>query len=195
MPAIVDHDQRRRELAEVAARLVAEGGADAATVRGVAGAAGYSTKVVSHYFADKRALLLLTNRHAADRSGMIAEASQCDGPDAGAYACALLPLDEARRQNWLVWFAFWGLAITDPEFAAEQRAGVRGARARLTELMAADPRFRGLSSKGRADQARTLLTQVMGVAVQAMFEPEDWNAGRQIEAIREHLAALGAENA
>jgi AcrR family transcriptional regulator len=57
MPAVIDHDARRTALAEIAADLVANGGAEAATVRAVAAAAGFSTKAVTHYFPDKRALL------------------------------------------------------------------------------------------------------------------------------------------
>ena len=142
MPAVVDHDQRRRLVAEVAARLVAQGGAEAATVRAVAEAAGYSTKVVSYYFADKRALLLMTYRHAADHSSVVAEASQTEGaPDAGAYILSLLPTTDGLRQDWMVWFAFWGMAITDPEFAAEQRLRVRRARERIAELLGVDLRL------------------------------------------------------
>src|SRR4051794_27554166 len=111
MPLVVNPSQRRRDVAAVAARLVAEGGAEAVTVRAVAEAAGYSTKIVSHYFADKRALILSTYRYAADRSAAIAEASQAPGSsDAQAYIRSLLPTDDATRQNWKVWFAFWGLA-------------------------------------------------------------------------------------
>jgi Uncharacterized protein conserved in bacteria len=65
MPAVIDHDARRNTLAEIAADLLATGGVESATVRAVAAAAGFSTKAVTHYFPDKRALMLLTYRHAA----------------------------------------------------------------------------------------------------------------------------------
>ncbi len=57
MPKQVDHEQRRREVAAVAADLVAAHGRRALTVRNVADAAGYSTTVVSHYFDDLADLL------------------------------------------------------------------------------------------------------------------------------------------
>ena len=43
MPRQVDHDARRLEVAEVAARLIAQVGVERVTVRELAKAAGYST--------------------------------------------------------------------------------------------------------------------------------------------------------
>lgn len=50
MPKIVDHDQRRRELAEAAWKVITEVGIDGATTREIARASGYSTGVLAHYF-------------------------------------------------------------------------------------------------------------------------------------------------
>ena len=52
MPKIVDHEQRRREVALAAARIIIDSGRSALTVRNVAQATGWSTTVVSHYFDD-----------------------------------------------------------------------------------------------------------------------------------------------
>lgn len=191
MPAIIDHDQRREELAEIAAGLVATGGTEAATVRAVARSAGFSTKVVSHYFENKRALLLATYRFAAQRSERITEASQEGSEvDVATFATALLPIEPAQRQNWLIWYAFWGHAITDPEFAAEQKSQVDGARLRIEALMARDPQFEAVTPAVRAQAARETLTEVIGVALQAVFDPAYWTARRQRSAVRARLSAL-----
>ena len=47
MPITVDHEQRRREVAEVAAELIAHRGLERVTVREIAAATGFSTTVVS----------------------------------------------------------------------------------------------------------------------------------------------------
>ena len=57
MPRIVDHDARRRRVAEEAAELIAERGIDAVTFREIGERAGCSTAIVSHYFRDKRDVL------------------------------------------------------------------------------------------------------------------------------------------
>ncbi|MFA5632728.1 MAG: helix-turn-helix domain-containing protein, partial [Porticoccaceae bacterium] len=68
MPLIVDHDARRDELSAVVAQLIATRGLEAVTVRATADAAGYSTRVVSHYFSGKRELLLYCYRYISERS-------------------------------------------------------------------------------------------------------------------------------
>ena len=64
MPRVVDHEARRAEVAAVAADLIAQRGLDGVSVRDVAAAGGYSTTVVTHYFASKRELLLHAYRSA-----------------------------------------------------------------------------------------------------------------------------------
>lgn len=184
MPAAIDHDQRRLALAEVAADLVAAGGADAATMRAVAQAAGFSTKAVTHYFADKRALMLLTYRHAALSSQALTDASQPVGrADVAALLHSLLPIDAKVERNWRVWFSFWGLAIADPEFAAEQRDRVRDFVGRIAAILASDPRFADLSAEERPALAGDLLAQLIGIVTQVVFDREQWPPKRQIGAI------------
>src|SRR4051794_6510787 len=136
MPRYVDHDARRDHVASIAADLVASHGVEALTVRKVAEAAGYSTAIVSHYFADKRDLLLSTFRSGADRSTARFEAAVAKKDARLRDALeALLPLDDQRRADWCLWFTFWGIAATDAELAAEQRRRVRTARTRVERVL------------------------------------------------------------
>jgi len=194
VPAIVDHDQRRQELAAIAATLVATGGADAVTVRAVARLAGFSTKAVSHYFENKRALLLATYRFAASRSATITEATQT-APDIDVirFVQALLPIEPAQRQNWLIWYAFWGHAITDSEFAMEQRSQVDRTRLRIRELMQRDLRFQSSTPAMIRRSARDALSEVIGVSLQAIFDQSYWTPARQRIAVKRRvLACAGA---
>jgi AcrR family transcriptional regulator len=191
MPAIIDHDARRATLAEVAADLIAAEGLEAATVRRLAVAAGFSTKVVSHYFTDKRALLLMTYRFAADDSARRAERTRpVEGADARAHVLSLLPLEPVMLRNWKVWFAFWGFAISDDEFAGEQRRQVVRARMQLSEALVRDHAFRRLDEPARERAARELITLVIGIALQATFDPDDWPAARQAQPILDRMDNL-----
>ncbi|GEN98679.1 hypothetical protein NSE01_05120 [Novosphingobium sediminis] len=191
MPAAIDHDARRIALAEVAADLVAAGGAEAATVRAVAAAAGFSTKAVTHYFADKRALMLLTYRHAALGSKARTEASQpAEGGDIAAMLHALLPTDPTVERDWRVWFSFWGMAIADPEFAAEQRTRVRELVGRIGDVLACDPACAHLAADERQPAASALLAALVGIATQVVFDPEAWPAAEQVRAIDSACARI-----
>lgn len=68
MPPPVDHEARRPKIAEIAAEIIAQEGLEAATMRRVAAIADCSTTVVTHYFANKRELLLWTYRVAAEHA-------------------------------------------------------------------------------------------------------------------------------
>jgi len=128
MPLIVDHDARRREVGAIAARLIATSGLEGVTVRDVARIAGFSTAVVSHYFDNKRALLLFVYRMALMDS--VARVQRRRDTGAGLQKCleALLPLDRNRRDRWKIWFTFWGMAMEDAAFLAEQQQRGREAR-------------------------------------------------------------------
>jgi AcrR family transcriptional regulator len=182
MPRIVDHAERRRIVAEVAADLVAEGGIDAVTVRDIAARAGTSTAIVSHYFRGKRELLLVTFDQAAGRARRrFAAALAADPADLRGCCEALLPLDDERRRDWQVWFSFWGRAVADPELGANQRRRVRETRARIAEVvLAARP---DLDVDGATAHARRILTAITGIATQAVFDPQDWPAERQREVL------------
>lgn len=191
MPAAIDHETRRIALAEVAADLVAAGGAEAATVRAVAAAAGFSTKAVTHYFPDKRALMLLTYRHAALSSQVRTDASQPEGrADIAALLRALLPTETKVERDWRVWFSFWGLAIADPEFAAEQRGRMREFVGRIAECLARDPAFAHLAVDALPEAASALFAALVGIVTQAIFDPDGWPAARQVDAIERELARI-----
>ena len=67
MPKLVDADQRRGELAEAAARVIARSGIDGASMREVAAEAGWTTGALVHYFANKQELLAFTLQASLDR--------------------------------------------------------------------------------------------------------------------------------
>ncbi len=62
MPKIVDHAQRRDEIALVACQAVAKYGFEQATVARIARAAGYTTGMVAHYFDSKQDIILAALR-------------------------------------------------------------------------------------------------------------------------------------
>jgi AcrR family transcriptional regulator len=192
MPRYVDHDARRDLVARVAADLVAEEGLEALTVRRVAEAAGHSTTVVSHYFADRRDLVRATYRAAAARSSARFDAALV-AADAPLQACleALLPLDEQRARDVRTWLAFWAMAVADPELAAEQDARVQSARRRIVDVLAAE-QVRGRVRAGLElpDVAYRLLVVVHGVGTHAAFDRGYWTPGRQRQAVADALAEV-----
>lgn len=181
MPLVVDHPKRRSEIVELVARIIATRGLEAVTVRSVAEAAGCSTAVVSHYFAGKRDLLLRCYQFAEARSNALLEAAAAaHNGDLAETLDVLLPHHPQARESWLVWVAFWGVAIADPEFSVVQQQQIKESQGRIARLLAASPRQKsGASDSHNRDAATNLLTMLMGIAVQAAFDPADWPRERQ----------------
>jgi AcrR family transcriptional regulator len=194
MPVSVDHEARRTQVVAVASRLIAEAGLEAVTFRDVAEAADCSTAIVSHYFHNKRELLVLTYHSSIERGTQRCEAALASAEgDLKAYLAELMPLDDERVIEWKIWLAFWAKAVADPEIAQLQRNCILRTRSNLVRVMTNLTRrgaFQGGLDLPR--EARRLLTLLIGIAVQVLFDPEDWPASRQHALIDAELKKLYA---
>lgn len=187
MPAAVDHDDKREAIARIAADLIAARGLDAATIRQVAAAAGYSTTVVTHYFTHKRAMLLAAYRHAAESTQrrFDALAATCSS-DPLSRLEILLPIDEEGRRAWRVYLQYWPLADHDDQLAAEQRWwSANGTALIRTALLQARPEIHDADGK-----ATIALSALLGIAIQATFDPDGWPAKRQCAMWQAHCRLL-----
>lgn len=129
MPKRVDHEERRRLIAEAVRRIAADRGLEAVSLGEVAAEAGISKGLVQHYFPTKDAML----RHATASLRTQVEDRIGNPATLRDVAIALLPLDEAGRADALVANAFLVRALRDDEIADRFRTG----RAQLTEALAA----------------------------------------------------------
>ncbi len=192
MPRQVDHNLRRSEVAELAARLIATHGPEGLSLRAIAAAAGVSTTAVTHYFSRKQDLLLHAYSAAVAHAGERIAAVPADDPNRlQAHAEAVLPLDAPRRADWRTWFGFFGAAICDPDLAALQRRRVTSFRRLLAQIITAEQQAGRLEKTLDPErQARKLLALIHGIASEASFDPEDWPPARQRELIAEAIAAM-----
>jgi len=181
MPARGDHEERRQEVALIASGLIADGGLAAATHRRIAEVAGCSTTVVSHYFADKRDLVHATYRQVGDRVNARLAAAAEHGEENRLLALleALLPLDADRTRDWRLLMAFLGLAATDSELTEEQRRRATAAREQIHLALRDEQNAGRIPPAVDVDAAaRSLLSLVLGVGMQALFDPGEWTAER-----------------
>src|SRR5450432_680443 len=114
MPKIVDHEQRRNEIALVACRVVAQHGFDQATIVRIAREAGYTTGMVAHYFDTKQdivtAALRLILRRIEER---LTPSGAGEQPELLVLLTEALPVDETRYIECAFWIAFWGQVPAD----------------------------------------------------------------------------------
>ena len=176
MPKIVDHDERRRELAAAVWRVICARGPEAVTIRDVAAEAGWSSGALRHYLPTREELLLFAFEQAALRAATrIREAG--DAPLVELLEQAL-PLDEERRQEALIWFAYVGIAPSHPRLAASLERAYEQILDWLT------------SKVERRDRASVLFAAVDGITVQALAMPASMTPARQRAALRLQLDAI-----
>ena len=196
MPAVVNHEERRQQIARIAADLISSVGLDAMTMREIAAAAGFSTTIVTHYFASKRELMLYTYRASVDHAQARVDAVIArDACDLQGSIEALLPFDESSLKDWKVFLAFWQIAQVDPDFAAEQRAQAANADNILRRVLKARAAAgRGLREADVEATSRRLLVFIVGLAVQAVFDTVGWSPQAQRAFLNFELRTLaGAE--
>jgi AcrR family transcriptional regulator len=176
MPKIVDHDERRRELAGAVWRVICARGPEGVTIRDVAAEAGWSSGALRHYLPTREDLLVFAFRLAGERASERIRAAG-DAPAATILEEAM-PLDEERRQEALIWFAFVGLAPSHPTLAAELDRAYCDIIERLARRV------------GGRRRAEALFAAVDGITVQALAMPEQMTPARQRAALRLHLKAI-----
>lgn len=126
MPKRVDHQERRRQIADALLRVAAARGLHAAGMREVAAEAGVSLRLVQYYFGTKEELLLFATQQLAARfseRGMarisrLKEAGSTRPRDViAAILAEALPADEEMRTFYVVYTAYLALSLTDPALA------------------------------------------------------------------------------
>lgn len=141
MPKIVDHEERRRELAEAVWRVILRDGVEGVSVREVAAEAGWSAGALRHYFGTKEALLVSAARLLEERvMGRLAGGPRGRTPREAVRAalCEVLPLDEERRREGAIWLAYANRSMVDGRIADEHEIvfdGMRELCVRVTREM------------------------------------------------------------
>ncbi|RSN24657.1 TetR family transcriptional regulator [Amycolatopsis sp. WAC 04169] len=160
MPKRVDHEDRRRQIAAAVRRIAADRGLEGVSLNEVAAEAGISKGFVQHYFASRDDML----RFAATtlRGGL--EERIATPLRVRDLLIALLPLDDAGRDDALVANAFLVRALKDPEIAGHFRTGhglLRDAVAALLSAAQTDGEL--VQSIDPATEAVLLLSLVSGL--------------------------------
>ena len=125
MPRVVDHEQRRHELAEAAWRVIVKHGLDGTTTRLIARESGYSAGVLAHYFESKDEILLEALRISHDGvDRRIREAvDDLAGFDALRTFCIeVLPISEQPVRETHLEMSMWSRALVNDELRSVQRA-------------------------------------------------------------------------
>ena len=193
MPKAVDHEARRRELAEAVWRVISTDGVHRASVRAVAAESGWSTGSLRHYFPTQDSLLAFAMELLADKAR--ARMQAIDDHDSRAVlrrvAQALLPLTPEHRVEVEVWLALLARAQVDPGLQRAERDNREALLAMLSAVLWRATAHGELSESRNPDlEAVRFLAVVDGMTLACVFYPERINAEAALKVIDQHLDDL-----
>ncbi|MFB7253632.1 TetR/AcrR family transcriptional regulator [Streptomyces nojiriensis] len=142
MPRQVDHESRRRLIAEAVCDLADEHGLEGVTLRDVAARAQVSMGAVQRCFRTKEEMLVFALGHIGERIGervrarLVRSPAQSAGTALGLAATEISLLREEHRAEARVWLAFVAQAAVNEALAGTLRANHAALQEAFTRLVA-----------------------------------------------------------
>ncbi|MCP3740290.1 TetR/AcrR family transcriptional regulator [Rossellomorea sp. BNER] len=192
MPKIVDHEKRKKLIAEATWRVILERGMEGATVRNIAKEAGLSLGALRHYFSTHDDLLVyameLVKENAINR---IVQISKQDLPPKERVLKILLeivPTNEITMTEAEVWFAFIAHARHKKNVIDANQDGVYLGVERLVHSLENLELLRdGLDIVVETER---LYAIVDGLALHAILEPERLDKEKITRVLTLHLQSI-----
>jgi TetR/AcrR family transcriptional regulator, transcriptional repressor of bet genes len=192
MPKIVDHAQRREEIALVACQVVATHGFEQATIARIARAAGYTTGMVAHYYESKQDIILAALRLMLVRiEERLTRERESGEANLLSVLSELLAIDAQRFTECAFWMAFWG-QVSAHKKLKRLNAWVHREYMRLYARCFAEhwPEWSTWPQAVREHVQRSAVTFINGLTAGAVTSPRDWPAAVQIEQLSLQLELL-----
>lgn len=194
MPKVVDHEERRRELAEAVWRIVRRDGIDHASVRAVAAESGWSSGSLRHYFPTQDALLGFAMELAYLR--FLARLEKIDTTAGNrevlrSLAHEMLAMDEDRRVEAAVLLSFLPRAMVEPSLHEMERFGTRQLYDEIARVLTAAQQAGELrAGVVPLKAARLLVALIDGLNIHHGLGPDEVTAEEMVEALDERLDSL-----
>ncbi|MFF4388097.1 TetR/AcrR family transcriptional regulator [Streptomyces sp. NPDC001552] len=176
MPRQVDHEGRRRLIAEAVCHLADERGLEGVTLRDVAARAQVSMGAVQRCFRTKEEMLVFALGHIGERidervrARLVRSPAQSAGTALGHAAAEISLLREEHRAEARVWLAFVAQAAVSEALARTLKANYAALQEAFTRLIS-----EAREGSGRAApldpqrEARTLLALADGLTTHVLI--------------------------
>ena len=187
---------RKTLVLEAAARLIADEGLLAATMRRIAEAAGISLGTLTHHFESIDDLLAQALELASIQftEALLAKGANGTGLVRLHALCrAVLPDDVATVRQWRLWIQFWSRAVYDPELTRMHDKRYRAWHATVEEVIQSGIDDGSLRSNLHKQEAtRHLVALVDGVCFQVALEGGGMTPAQGLRIIKRVVDELAA---
>ncbi|MFD5830345.1 TetR/AcrR family transcriptional regulator [Lentzea sp. NPDC060358] len=197
-PRVVDPAARRQAVAEAVFRVVVRDGVEQASLRNVAVEAGLAIGSVRHYFDTHDDMIVFAVEaliHSIDERVFAHVAAMGDRTDprrpGERVLGEVLPLDERRRDEAVLWLAFATAARTRPSLlphAERLYDGLRRLCLRAVTVMAEAGTIS--ASLDLALEAERLASLLNGLTVDGVLHPDRMTPELTVSLLRRHLDSL-----
>ena len=195
MPKVIDHEVRRREVADAAWRIIAQHGLDGLTLREVGRSMGRSTTAVTHYFPDREALIVAVAHQVItgwQRDFDELTANRDAETAIGLGALWALQYGEVERAHSRAFLSMVDVAATLPTVRDDLDNWDRWLIARTVSDM--DEWMKSLKMQPPVDAstaARLLHHFCLGLTLSGSYTSEPDLHARQVEMLREFFVGIG----
>ncbi|GII64596.1 TetR family transcriptional regulator [Sphaerisporangium krabiense] len=202
----MDPEERRRVVAEAVFRVVRREGLEQTSLRNVAAEAGLAIGSVRHYFAGHTELMLFAMREMSARiiARLTVHADRLLDPSAPLspderretvvrMLAELLPLDDERHAEVVVWLSFAAAARTRPELRPHADELYDGLVSLTTRVLEGAHRAGRLHPNADIPlEARRLCALIDGLSLEAVFHPGRLDPATMLAVLKAHLTTLQA---
>lgn len=192
MPKIVNHEERKRQIAKAMWRVILDKGMEGATVRNIAEEAGLSLGALRHYFSNQDDLLVyamtLVQERATERIVTVVQQDLPPKEKVMAVLLEIVPVNEETLAEMEVWFAFMayvkhrkdelGVPLDGIWEGVQKVMGYLDASGLLREELDLDL------------ETERLYALIDGIAIHAFFEQDRLDADRITRTIRYHIDSI-----
>ncbi len=182
----LNHEERKLQLTEACAHLIATKGYSHTSVRDVASRVGISTGTLLHHFPTKEHLLVGTLQHVGNDflSHMHDALAGADPVPDRLRRFTRAVLETPRHDiGWQVWIAFWHEASINPEIAPAANEQSAVTEELLTQVIREGTRAGQLRSADPAMSAVELLVLIDGCVIRLFGEPGRLEHDQAIEMV------------
>ncbi|MEG7333992.1 TetR/AcrR family transcriptional regulator [Bacillus sp. 0102A] len=195
MPKQIDHEKRRKQIAEATWRVILERGMEGASARNIAKEAGLSLGALRHYFSTQDDLLVFAMKLVQEKvMARIKDITMRDVPPKEKVLHILLeivPTNEETIREMEVWFAFTVYARHKKERFDANYDGIYSGMRNLIAYLA---EFDLLKQDADKDiEAERLYALIDGLALHAMLDPVRINKDRIERVIMQHIESICVE--
>ncbi|MBN6206148.1 TetR family transcriptional regulator [Ralstonia pickettii] len=195
MSKFVNHDKKRKLIAEAAWQIIEKEGIEKASIRRVAAEAGMSPGALRHYFSTKDEMLLFIIEYYIEEGKKRSDHKEWSKNPLQAVEEVLLelvPIDEEKKIETSVWWIFALRSLTS-DALKEKKDEMTDGTYDLANSMIKILTLKGILSESvNADlESSRLSALIEGLSFHTLLRPDVYTPEKVKEVISYHLKTLG----